>query len=107
MDKLEQVEKILSDYQDDATLVISTAYSDGGDGPIIPRLERAVINQIEASDAVYSRYGIWANTVRDNLLESIKSLDAGDIEATRKHLVRSVNGLSAFADLQALLESGD
>ena len=104
MDKIEQLHDVLSDYKDDSTLVISTAFSDGGAHLIIPRLERAAINQIESDNAVYSRYGVWANSVRDTLLEALKNIDANNIDVAKDHIRRSINGLSAFSDIQAILD---
>jgi hypothetical protein len=36
----------------------------------LPRLYRAALNQYCGGDATASRYGIWANTVRDNIRQA-------------------------------------
>jgi hypothetical protein len=59
----EILRKILDEY-DDAILRVSQAYSDGGVEGLRPRLERAALNQLSGGEATFSRYAIWANTVR-------------------------------------------
>lgn len=85
----------------DDRLVISEAFPDGGLDPLFPRLERAAMNQLDAGKATVSRYGIWANTVRDNILHSLDLLGEGKLEEAKAFLTRAVNSLSAFAEIQA------
>lgn len=84
--------------------VISHTYGDGGLDPLWPRFERAAINQISGGDATLPRYAIWANTVRDNILEALNILEAGNAEASKKLLIRAANSLSAFAEVQAYFD---
>lgn len=85
-------------------LMISNAYGDGGLEPLWPRLERAAMNHLDGAPATPGRYGIWANTVRDILIEAIRQLDRSDLSAARNGMVRAANSLSAFSDVQALLD---
>lgn len=89
---------------DQPELIISQAYQDGGVDPLWPRFERAAINQIEDGKSTVSRYGIWANTVRDNIVEAMRVLESGDALAAHTHLVRAANCLSAFSEFQALFD---
>lgn len=106
---------VLSQYEFEAALLhivkahdveevkISRAFLDAGCDPLWPRFERAAVNQYEEGQAVISRYAIWANTVRDNILEGMASLDKGDTSQAHAQLTRAVNSLSAFSELQSLL----
>lgn len=101
----EQIQQIIKYYQNSSTLKVSEAYGDGGTEPLFPRLERAAMNQIEGADAVVSRYAIWANTLRDSIIDCIHELggDAENREVIKK-LVQAANSLSAFSDIQALFD---
>lgn len=92
--------EIIQKYDRSDDLLISTAYGDGGAQNPFPRLHRAVVNQIEGGDATLSRYAIWANTVRDNLIEFTKIREE-DPDQAIKHLKVVVNSLSCFCDIQA------
>jgi hypothetical protein len=97
------LDRVLERY-DQGHLEISAAYPDGGCDPLWPRFVRAVMNQSESGDATISRYAIWANTVRDNIIQGIAELEAGNSAESRRFLVRAANSLSAFADVQAKLD---
>jgi hypothetical protein len=101
----EQIQQLIKGYQHSSTLKVSEAYGDGGLEPLFPRLERAALNQIEGGDAAVSRYAIWANTLRDTIIDCIHELggDAENREVIKK-LVRAANSLSAFSDIQALFD---
>lgn len=86
-------------YYDSEEIKISTAYMDGGVDPLWPRFERAALNQITGGDAAFCRYAIWANTLRDNLLEALESLGQ-DKREVKRLLTRVINNLSAFSDIQ-------
>lgn len=96
----EKLLEIIARY-DTESVEISTAYGDGGIDPLWSRFERAVVNQISDGDAKFSRYAIWANSVRDNILEGLSLLNSGDSEEAKKLFIRSANSLSAFSDVQA------
>jgi hypothetical protein len=101
----EQVLKIIRQYRKSNDLMLSNAYPDGGSEPLFPRLERAAINQLSCGEATLSRYGIWANTVRDTIIDSIRELgDNPENCEVIKSLVKAANSLSAFADIQKLME---
>lgn len=98
--------KILEDYSSDKALKISTSYTDGGLESLFPRLERAVLDQIASGDSTYSRYAIWANTVRDTIIEAIKLINENaNLKEVRPLLIRAANSLSAFSEIQALIDS--
>lgn len=89
-------------YQDQ--LIVSQAYGDGGTDPLWPRFERSVLNQMGGGEAMGSRYAIWANTVRDNIIEGLNAINEGDQNKARHHLIRAANSLSAFSDVQAYFD---
>ena len=98
------IDRILEICDRDDSPVISRAYEDGGIDPLFPRLRRAALNQISAGDAVFSRYAIWANTVRDNVRQAMDLQEQGRHEDARRFLFRTINSLSAFAEIQALCD---
>lgn len=89
---------------DQNELVVSQAYGDGGVDPLWARFERSVINQMGYGEATVSRYAIWANTVRDNIIEGMAAMEEGDQARARHHLIRAANSLSAFSDVQAYFD---
>jgi hypothetical protein len=99
----DQLSEIVQRYSEDR-LLISSAYADGGVDPLWGRFEGGVINQIENGDATAARYAIWANTVRDNIVEAIQQMEAGDQAEAKRLLVRAANSLSAFSDVQAYFD---
>lgn len=105
MDKDKQINKILEEYNTDNVLKISKAFGDGGAENPTMRLARAAGNQAFEDPASFSRYGIWANTVRDNICKAKKIIDDGDLEEGRRLLTRAANSLSAFSDIQALFDT--
>ena len=96
----ERLDELINLY-DQPEIRRSEAYGDGGSESPWPRFERAVLNQCSDGDATVSRYAIWANTVRDNIIAGLETIQAGDLEASKAYLVRAANSLSAFADVQA------
>ena len=86
------------------TVVKSDAYLDGGTDPLWPRFERSVGNQMENGGATLSRYAIWANTVRDNVLAGMNAMSDGDEKLCRYYLIRAANSLSAFSEVQATFD---
>ncbi len=93
--------KIIENFDTDKEFLISQAFRDGGIDPLFGRLHRAALNQSCDGDATMSRYGIWANTVRDNIRQADIEIENGNIAAARRLLRRAANALSAFAELQA------
>lgn len=102
----EIIQKIIERFTQNQ-LVVSHAYGDGGLDPLWPRFERAASNQLSGGDATLSRYAIWANTVRDNIIEALNKLEAGHTDDTQRLLIRAANSLSAFAEVQAYLDPFD
>lgn len=98
------VQRIVDAFNCDTEVRISEAYADGGIDPLFPRLSRAAINQVGGEAATISRYAIWANTVRDNLIEALSKMDSHNSEDARRLITRAVNALSAFAEIQALID---
>ena len=103
-DRLAEVLQEILRRCDQSEPIISRAFGDGGIDPLWPRFERAAINQIEGGEATVSRYAIWANTVRDNIVDAMRLLEDGDQQTARSRLIRAVNSLSAFSEVQALVD---
>lgn len=82
------------------------AFADGGLDALFPRLTRAAVNQLEGGGATLSRYGIWANGVRDHIAEAMVLVQNGDADAALRLLVRAHNALAAFSELQGRLATG-
>ena len=82
----------------------STAYGDGGPGSPWPRFERAAGNQMTDGEATLARYAIWANTVRDNIVQASRLIEAGKKDDAQRLLVCAANSLSAFSDVQAYFD---
>lgn len=96
-----QMIDIMERFDTDREFCISRAFSDGGAENPFPRLRRAALNQLDEGEATVSRYGIWANTVRDNVIEAEKEMSNGNSSKARRLLIRAANSLSAFAEIQA------
>jgi len=104
MNGYERVEEIIKAHECDNRIMVSSAYGDGGLDPLFGRLQRAAVNQVEDGTATLSRYGIWANTVRDNLREALLRYDSGETQEATRLIRRSIDALSAFADIQAVCD---
>ena len=105
MNKLNLSEKkftsIIDNYKDSLDIMLSQAYRDGGAVNPFPRLHRAMLNQLcGETGATLSRYSIWANTVRDNILEALCSIET-DTDKAKSLLTTAINSLSCFSDIQA------
>jgi len=103
-DREELINQIIEVFDCEDEVILSKAYADGGTEGLFGRLGRAALDRISEDDATFSRYGIWANTVRDNILCAMKLLDNRDIHGAKRILVRAVNSLSAFSEIQALID---
>ena len=97
-----RLQEALGPFMMDSDLVTSDANTDGGLDPLFPRLLRAAMNQLADGPAAVSRYAIWANTVRDNI---VAALDADEEVERRRLLIRAANSLAAFAEIQSLFDS--
>jgi endonuclease-3 len=104
MDKEDVINKILDACDREDQPVVSGAYSDGGLDPLFPRLQRAAINQIDNGDATFARYAIWANTVRDNIRHAMGISELRNHPDVKRCLIRAINSLSAFSEIQALFD---
>ncbi len=102
----DKIQEIIRLY-DTRELKVSKAYEDGGIDPLWARLDRAAMNQVESGPAAISRYGIWANTVRDNIREAIALLESRNQEDAITLLIRAANSLSAFSEIQHFLDVED
>jgi hypothetical protein len=97
----EEMENIIEKFNTDWEFRISHAYLDGGPDNPSKRLQRAALDQLCEDKSTISRYGIWANTVRDNIRQADVEIENGNLAEARRLLRRSANSLSAFAELQA------
>ena len=102
MDDERIILKIIQEHDRTDQMVISRAYGDGGLGPLFPRLIRASGDQLGNDHATMSRYGIWANTVRDNIRHAYDLIGDDNQEEAKIFLIRAINSLSAFSEIQAL-----
>lgn len=100
----ENIQKIVEEH-DSVELKISSDNNQIGIDPLWPRLERAALNQTSDEEATISRYGIWATTVRNNIAHAMELIEAGEHDEGRAFLVRSANALSAFNDIQSLINA--
>jgi hypothetical protein len=96
---------IVESYETDTEFRVSEAFPDGGIDPLFARLRRAAVDQPSGDLGALSRYGIWSNTVRDNIREAEAALDGGNLREVRRFLFRAANAMSAFAELQAQFDS--
>jgi hypothetical protein len=103
-DTEQAIDNIIEKYDDDKRLLESNAYEDGGTSSLFARLSRAALNQANNGEATLSRYGIWSNTVRDHISLAIRMLESGNQEETVRLLTAAHNSLSAFADIQSILD---
>jgi hypothetical protein len=97
----DKMRQIIERYDTDRKFIVSKGFLDGGLDPLTPRLERAAGNQLSQGEATISRYGIWANTVRDNIRQAEQEMTKGDTNEARRLMIRAANSLSAFSELQA------
>lgn len=99
-----KINQIIVQYQSSSEFIPSVAYSDGGTENPSARLNRAAINQIEGEEgATLSRYAIWANTIRDNIIEATKLMNDNPKKSIEL-LKISANSLSAFSDIQEIFD---
>lgn len=100
-----EIEVIIKKFDSDQEFRVSEAFPDGGIDSLGARLHRAAFDQFCDDKAMVSRYGIWANTVRDNIRQADAEIESGNMREARRLLCRAANSLSAFAELQANFES--
>ena len=101
---INKIKEIVKKYEVEK-IELSNAFRDGGLDPLWLRFERAVENQVSDGAATLSRYGIWANTVRDNIIEAISQSERGELNKSIELLIKAANSMSAFADVQYLIDS--
>ena len=101
----EFIDRIVSRFETSEDFVKSYAYSDGGISMLFPRFRRAALNQCTDGEAVFSRYAIWGNTVRDHIAEAIKLIEQGDNNAAKTLLMSAHNSISAFSEFQKHFDS--
>ena len=106
MEIMDRISEIIQKHDDDAHIILSQAFPDGGSEPLFGRLEKAALNQVDEGGAMSSRYGIWAKTVRDNLVDALADIDNGSSDASKK-ITLCINSLSAFAEIQRLFDVKD
>lgn len=101
----EELAEIIEKFDSDQEFRVSQAFQDGGVDPLFGRLHRAALDQFCDDRAMSSRYGIWANTVRDNIRLADSEIENGNMREARRLLYRAANSLSAFAELQGEFDS--
>jgi len=100
----DEIEDIIEHFNTDREFHISQAFSDGGAVNPDKRLLRAAVDQLHEDGSTVSRYGIWANTIRDNIIQADVEIDNDNIIEARRLLRCAANSMSAFAELQAQFE---
>ncbi|MBA4389819.1 MAG: hypothetical protein C0399_02650 [Syntrophus sp. (in: bacteria)] len=100
----QMLNKIVSKFDTDEELVVSSAYGDGGTTLLFPRLIRAAMSQWEDGGATVSRYAIWANTVRDHISAAIHLIENCETNDGCRLLIAAHNSLSAFSEIQKRLD---
>jgi len=103
-DTEQAIDDIIEKYDNDKRLLVSDANEDGGTSSLFARLGRAALNQANNGEATISRYGIWSNTVRDHISVAIRMFESGNEEEAIRLLTAAHNSLSAFADIQSILD---
>lgn len=102
----ESIRSVLEAAADSSELTRLRPFGDGGiEEPwLFARLHRAAMNHLSGGTATTSRYGIWATTCRDHVAEAITSLERGESDEARALLVKAASALTAFAEIQRLLD---
>jgi hypothetical protein len=100
----ERKNEIIDRFSQNMLVNSPLAPMDGGIDGLWERFHRALMNQMSGGEATFSRYAIWANTVRDNILEGLKLAKDGQLEEAEYHLVRAANSLAAFCEVQAYFD---
>lgn len=98
-----QLSEIINKYSTSNDILMNY-FTDGGTEPLWARFRRAASNQISNGPATVSRYAIWANTVRDNIIEAIFRIDNEINNDVIKILIKSANSLSAFSEVQSYMD---
>lgn len=97
-----EISQIVAEFDIDKEFVLSRVYADGGLDPLSRRLISTATDQNGGfEDATPSRYAIWANTVRDNIIQADTEFTNGNLDEARRYLRRAANSLSAFAEIQS------
>lgn len=99
-----EIDKIISEFENDSSLLVSDAYGDGGTVALFARLRRAALNQADNGEATVSRYGIWGNTVRDHISTAIRAIESEDKAEALRLLTLAHNSMSAFSEIQHYFE---
>jgi hypothetical protein len=106
--QLRTIRETLERFDDDRKVRELNAYEVAGadqDGPLKSRLERAATNQMEGGMATFSRYAIWAETVRGILLSAEADVTEGNLtDDTLRKLRRCINTLAAFSEIQRIFD---
>jgi thioredoxin-like negative regulator of GroEL len=71
---------------------------------LLPRLERAAMNQADNGRSTVSRYGIWASTVNSCLNIAQQQIADGQPEEAVKLIKKVMRSMSAFEEIQALFD---
>jgi hypothetical protein len=100
----EEIIKIIEKFDTDREFRVSRAFTDGGPDPRNRRLLRAAVDQMNEDGSTISRYGIWANTVWDNIRQADIEIQNGNVAEARRLLRWAANSLSAFSELQSHFE---
>ena len=70
------------------------------------RLGRAAENGSSGSGATFSRYRIWAETIRGALIGVLEEEQTDLAETAKANLIRTINSLGAFCAIQENVSNG-
>jgi len=106
-----EIDKIVRSFDSDREILPTKMGPYDDTAGIIPRLMRAASNQaVQCTEpgggsAMFSRYAIWAATLQGVLKGILFNMEQGSLsDSDRKNLIKVVNSLSAFCEVQQLLD---
>lgn len=73
---------------------------------IYPRLQRAAFDHTDnKAPATFSRYAIWASSLKSLLLDAKNMIENGECDRAIKKLILATNSVGAYIDIQAIFDS--
>mgnify|MGYP006916427298 FL=1 len=106
-----EIDKIVRGFDSDREILPTKMNPYDDAAGIIPRLMRAAGNQVDQcaepgrGSAMFSRYAIWAATLQGVLKIILVNMEQGSLsDSDKKHLIKVINSLSAFCEVQQLLD---
>jgi hypothetical protein len=105
------LQEILARFDNDREIVAFREFQQqdlNSDDLMMGRLERSALNQVVNNEpTMFTRYAIWAETVRGSLLFTEENLRGQIPEENIRRLKRCVNSLAPFSEIQRLFSHID